>query len=151
MGYLFGIFVYLGTHHIASNWFEIFHTSPNHFLLSIRQSLSKLWCTAEGFLELTSGCNILPLSFLLLNFWKFANSCKITWNFHKRPKQSSLRKKPTWICPGYILVVSQTVQHFTSIAFRGYLFHILFIWELTISYQIDLKFCTHHRITACCL
>ena len=80
-GYLFGIFLHLGNQHITSNWFEILHTSPNHCLLSIKQSLSKLWCTSEGFLELTGGCNILPLSFLLLSFWKFANSCKITWNF----------------------------------------------------------------------
>ena len=80
-GYLFCIFVHLGTHHIASNWFEILHTSPNHCLLLIRQSMTKLWCTAEGFLELTNSCNILPLSFLLLNFWKFSNSHQITWNF----------------------------------------------------------------------
>ena len=60
---------------------SILHTSQNQCLLSIKKSLSKLWCIAEGFLGLTSGCNILPLSFLLLNFWKFANSCKITWNF----------------------------------------------------------------------
>ena len=80
-GYFFCIFVHLGTHHIASNWFEILHTSPNHCLLSIKQSLSKLWCATEGFLELTSGCNIIPLSFLLLNFWKFSNSWKIPWNF----------------------------------------------------------------------
>ena len=79
--YLFCIFVHLGNHHIASNWFEILHTSPNHCLLLIKQSLSNLWCTAERFPELTSGSNILPLSFLFLKFWKFANSHKITWNF----------------------------------------------------------------------
>ena len=79
-GYLFCIFVHLGTHHIASNWFEILHTSTNHCLLSIKQSLSKLWCATEGFLELTSGCNIIPLSFLP-EFWKFSNSHQITWNF----------------------------------------------------------------------
>ena len=123
-GYLFCIFVHLGTHHIASNWFEILHTSPNHCLLSIKQSLSKLWCTAEGFLDLTSGCNILALSFLLLNFWKFANSCKITWNFAQMSEAVFLDGKPTLNCLGYILVVFHALQDSTSIAFKGYLFCI---------------------------
>ena len=99
-------FVHLGIHHIISNWFEIFHTSPNHCLLSIKQSLSKLWCTAEGFLELTSGCNILPLSFLLLNLWKFANSHKITWNFAQMNETVFVDQKtdlelPTWHLSGF--------------------------------------------------
>ena len=134
MGYLFGIFVHLGNAHIAWNWFEIFHTSTNHCLLSIEQSLSKLWCTAEGFLELTRGCNILPLSFLLLNFWKFANSYKITWNFAPMTETVFVDEKN--FGPGYILVVLQTVQHFTSI----YSFH-----GLSLSYFVHLG--TDHIIS----
>ena len=83
-GYLFGIFLHLGNQHITSNWFEILHTSPNHCLLSIKQSLSKLWCTAERFLELTCGCSILlPLSFLpeFLKVFKFSpNHLKVCTN-----------------------------------------------------------------------
>ena len=95
--YVLCIFVHLGTHHIASNWFEILHTSPNHCLLSIKQSLSKLWCTAERFLELTCGCSILPLSFLpeFLKVWKFLqNHLKLCTN-----DRNSLRwwKNLLWI------------------------------------------------------
>ena len=118
-GYVFCIFVHLGSHHIASNWFEILRTSPNDCLLSIKQSLSKLSCIAEGLLELTSGCNILPLSFVLLNFWKFQILAKSLETLHKWPKQSSLMKKLTLNCPGYILVVLQTLQDLTFIASRA--------------------------------
>ena len=123
-GYLFCIFVHLGTHHIASNWFEILHTSPNHSLLSIKQSLSKLWCAAEGFLELTSGCNILPLSFFLLNFWKFANSCKITWNFAQMTETVFVDEKTYFELPRIHLSGFVDSPRFHLCSFQGYLFGI---------------------------
>ena len=123
-GYLFCIFVHLGTHHIVSNWFEILQTSPNHCLLSIKQSLSKLWCAAEGFLELTSGCNILPLSFLLLNFWKFANSCKITWNFAQMTETVFVDEKTYFEFPRIHLSGFADSPRFHLYSFQGYLFGI---------------------------
>ena len=123
-GYLFCIFVHLGTHHIASNWFEILHTSPNHCLLSIKQSLSKLWFTAEGFLELTSGCNILPLSFLLLNFWKFANTCKITWNFAQMTETVFVDQKTYFELARIHLSGFADSPRFHLYSFQRYLFGI---------------------------
>ena len=123
-GYLFGIFLHLGNQHITSNWFEILHTSPNDCLLSIKQILSKLWCTAEGFLELTSGCNILPLSFLLLNFWKFANSCKITWNFAQMTETVFVDQKTYFELPRIHLSGFADCPRFHLYSFQGYLFGI---------------------------
>ena len=128
MGCLFGIFVHFGTHHIASNWFEILHTSPNHCLLSIEQSLSRLWCTAEGFLELTSGCNILPLFFLLLNFWKFANSHKITCNFAQMTGTVFVYEKTYFELPRIHLSGFADCPTFHLYSFQGlslsYFFHL---------------------------
>ena len=122
--YLFCIFVRLGTRHIASNWFEILHTSRNHCLFSIKQCLSKLWCTTEGFLELTSGCNILPLSFLLLNFWKFGNSCKITWNFAQMTETVFVDEKTHFELPRIHLSGFADFPRFHLYSFQGYLFGI---------------------------
>ena len=121
-GYVLCIFVHLGTHHIASNWFEILHTSPNHCLLLIRQSLTKLWCTAEGFLELTNSCNILPLSFLLLNFWKFGNSCKITWNFAQMIETVFVDEKTYFELPRIHFSGFADPPRFHLYSFQGYLF-----------------------------
>ena len=35
----------------------------------------------ERLLEIACDCNILPLSFLSLNFWKLQKSNKMAWNF----------------------------------------------------------------------
>ena len=123
-GYVLCIFVHLGTHHIASNCFEILHTSPNHCLLLIRQSLTKLWCTAEGFLELTNSCNILPLSFLLLNFWKFGNSCKITWNFAQMIETVFVDEKTYFELPRIHFSGFADSPRFHLYSFQGYLFGI---------------------------
>ena len=123
-GYLFCIFVHLGTHHIASNWFEILHTSPNHCLFSIKQRLSKFWCTAEGFLELTSSGNILPLSFLL-NFWKFATSCKITWNFAQMTKTVFVDEKTYFELPRIPLSFFAHSPRFDLYSFQGLSFWYL--------------------------
>ena len=80
-GFLCGVFVHLATHYIVSKSFETLRTSPNHCPLMEKISLGQWWCTAESFVDFTCGSDILPLLFMYLNFWKFANSCKITWNF----------------------------------------------------------------------
>ena len=123
-GYLFCIFVHLGAPHIASNWFQILLTSLNHCLLSIKQSLSKLWCTAEGFLELTSDCNILPLSFLLLNFWKFTNFCKITWNFAQMTETVFVDEETDFELPRIYLSGFADSPRFYLYSFQCYLFGI---------------------------
>ena len=43
--------------------------------------LDHLWCTTERLLDIACDSNILPLSFLYLNFWKFQKSNKLSWNF----------------------------------------------------------------------
>ena len=80
-GLLCGIFVHLESHHIASKSFEIFPTSPNNLLLMNKLCLAHWWYTWEKLLEFTSAFNILPFSFMCLNFWKFEISYKIPWNF----------------------------------------------------------------------
>ena len=89
----FGIFVHLATPHIASKSLETLHTSPNHWLLIRELSFCLLWCTGERFLELTSASYILPVSFICLNFWKFAHSHEITWNFAKLTEPIFLYEK----------------------------------------------------------
>ena len=37
----------------------------------------------ESLLEIACHSNILPLSFLPLNFWKFQKSNKMAWNFEE--------------------------------------------------------------------
>ena len=44
-------------------------------------TLGHLWCTTERLLEIACDSNILPLSFLSLNFWKFQKSNQMAWNF----------------------------------------------------------------------
>ena len=44
-------------------------------------TLGHLWCTTERLLEIAWDSNILPLSFLSLNFWKFQKSNKMALNF----------------------------------------------------------------------
>ena len=72
---LCGIFVHLTYHHIASKSFETLHTSPIHWVLMKKLSLGHWWYCGEKSLEFTCGSNILPRSFLCLNFlevWKFS-------------------------------------------------------------------------------
>ena len=116
--FLCGVFVHLATHHIASELFETLHTSPNHCFWMKRLSLSQWWCTKERFLEFAYGFNILPLSFMCQTFWKFANSHEITWNFAQMTEQSSLIKELSWDYPVHILVLLQSLQNFTYIAFK---------------------------------
>ena len=63
-------------------------------------------------------------------------------NLHKWLKQSSSMKKPSLNCPGYILVVLETLQDFISIAFRGHLCGIFVHLGTHLYDQNDLKLCT---------
>ena len=74
-GLLCGIFVAVESHHIASESVETSHSSPNHCL-----RFGPWWCTVQRFVEFTYGSNILPLSFMWLNSWKFENCIVIAWN-----------------------------------------------------------------------
>ena len=47
----------------------------------IKLSLGHLWCTTDRLLEIAHDSNILPVSFVSLNFWKFANLHKMGWDF----------------------------------------------------------------------
>ena len=82
-GFLCGMFVHLATQHTASRSLEIFHASPNQCLFMRKLSLSQSWFSRDMFLWFTCGSNILPLSFICLNFWNFSKSSKIPWNFSK--------------------------------------------------------------------
>ena len=80
---LCGNSIVLAIHHIESNSFETFHASSNHCLLMRKLTLGHLWCTTEvvELLEIACDSNILPLSFLSLNFWKFQTLYQMAWNF----------------------------------------------------------------------
>ena len=83
MSFLFGIFVDLPAHHIKSKSLETFHTSPNHWLFIRKLSLGHAWCTRDKLVDQACTSNILPLSFICFNFWKFANLFESLWNFAK--------------------------------------------------------------------
>ena len=78
---LCGNCIVLAIHHIESNSFQTFQASSNHCLFMRKLTLGHLWCTTERLLEIACDSNILPLSFLSLNFWKFQKSHKMAWNF----------------------------------------------------------------------
>ena len=78
---LCGNSIVLAIHHIESNSFETFHASSNHCLFMRKLTLGHLWSTTERLLEIACDSNILPLSFLSLNFWKFQTSNKMAWKF----------------------------------------------------------------------
>ena len=79
-GFLCGIFDAVESHHNASESVETFHTSSNHRLEVKKLSLGQWWCTGQRVLEFTYGSNILSLSFMWLNSWKFENWIEIAWN-----------------------------------------------------------------------
>ena len=90
---LCGNSIVLAIHHIESNSFETFYSSSNHCLFMGKLTLGHLWCTTERLLEIACDSNILPLSFLSLDFWKFQKSNKKLETFHWWPKLLSLMKK----------------------------------------------------------
>ena len=92
-GFLCFYIVYVAFHHIASKSFETFHTSPNNCLLMIKVNLVHLWFSPERLLELPYGSNIMPLSFMCLNFWKYANIQQMAWNFAHLTESAVVDKK----------------------------------------------------------
>ena len=109
------------SHHIASKSFETFHTLPNDEILMIKLSLGHCWFTAEIFLQLTCGSNI---KYFLLCAWiseilKYL--MKSLETFHKWPIQYSLLKKLSLELAPIMLVLFQSLQDFTYIAFKGLL------------------------------
>ena len=124
-GYLCGIFVHLQTHLIASNWFETFRTSLIHCLLMIQLSLSARWFTADMFLNLTCGYSNLPLSFIFLKFWKFANPHKITSNFAQMTETVFVHEKTYFELPRIHLC-----GFADSPRFHRYSFQWLSLWYL---------------------
>ena len=109
------------SHHIASKSFETFHTSPNDEVLMIKLSLGHCWFTAEIFLQLTCSSKI---NYFLLCAWiseilKYL--MKSLETFHKWPTQYSLLKKLSFVLAPIMLVLFQSLQDFTYIAFKGLL------------------------------
>ena len=108
-------------HHIASKSFETFHTPPNDEVLMIKLSLGHCWFTAEIFLQLTCSSKI---NYFLLSAWiseilKYL--MKSLETFHKWSIQYSLLKKLSLECAPIMLVLFQSLQDFTYIAFKGLL------------------------------
>ena len=75
-------------------------------------SLGHLWCTTEKFLDVACDSNILPVSFVSLNFWKFSDCHEMDLNFDriKWPNLLSLMTKLSLKCPVHILVVVHNLQ-----------------------------------------
>ena len=92
-GFLCFNFVYLAVHHIASKSFETFRTSLNNCLLMIKVNLGHFLFSPERLLELPYGSNIMPLSFMCLNFWKLANIHQMAWNFAQFTDSAVVDKK----------------------------------------------------------
>ena len=107
--------------HIASKSFETFHTPPNDEVLMIKLSLGHCWFTAEMFLQLTCTSKI---NYFLLCAWiseilKYL--MKSLETFHKWPIQYSFLKKLSLELAPIMLVLFQSLQDFTYIAFKGIL------------------------------
>ena len=93
-GFLCFNFVDLAVHHIASKSFETFHPSPNNCLLIIKVSLGHLSLIPGTLLLFPYDSNIMPLSFMCLNFWKLANIHQMAWNFAHLTESAVVDKKP---------------------------------------------------------
>ena len=110
------------SHHIASKSFETFHTLPNDEVLMIKLSLGHCWFTAEMFLQLTCSSKI---NYFLLCAWiceSLKYLMKSLETFHKLSLQYSLLKKLSLELAPIMLVLFQSLQDFTYIAFKGLLF-----------------------------
>ena len=87
----------------------------------IKVILGHLWFSPERLLELPCGANIMPLSFMSLNFRKLANIHQMAWNFAHLTESAVVDKKPSLELVGHIIVVLQSQQDFTYLAFKGFL------------------------------
>ena len=125
MSFLFGIFVDLPAHHIKSKSLETFHTSPNHWLFIRKLSLGHAWCTRDKLVDQACTSNILPLSFICLNFWKFGNLFESSWNFATMTEPVCVDAKTYFHLPS---------THLTAFAeclrFHLCSFHVLSVWYL---------------------
>ena len=134
------------SHHIASKSFETFHTSPNDEVLMIKLSLGHCWFTPEIFLHLTCSSK---LNYLLLCAWiseilKYL--MKSLENFHKLSLQYLLLKKLSLELAPIMLVLFQSLQDFTYIAFKGLLCINCLHSESHLSHRNHLKLFTHRRM-----
>ena len=93
-GFLCFNFLDLAVHDIASKSFETFHTSPNNCLLMTKLSLYHFWFSPGRLLEVPYGSNILGLSLMCLNFWKYANIHQMAWNFAQLTDSAVVDNKP---------------------------------------------------------
>ena len=91
--FVIDIFVDSPAHHIKSKSLETFHTSPNHWLFNRKLSLGHAWCTRDKLVDQACTSNILPLSFICLNFWKFANLFESSWNFAEMTEPLCVKAK----------------------------------------------------------
>ena len=109
------------SHHIASKSFETFHTLPNDEVLMIKLSLGHCWFTAEIILQLTC-CS--KINYFLLSAWiseilKYL--MKSLETLDKWPIEYLLLKKLSLELAPIMLVLFQSLQDFTYIAFKGLL------------------------------
>ena len=120
-GLLFINCLHSESHHIAWKWFDTFHTLLDDEVLMIKLSLGHCWFTAEIFLQLTSSSKI---NYFLLCTWiseilKYL--MKSLETLYKWPIQCSLLKKLSLELAPIMLVLFQSLQDFTYIAFKGLL------------------------------
>ena len=109
------------SHHIASKSFETFHTPLNDEVLMIKLSLGHCWFTAEMFVDLTCSSKI---NYFLLCAWiceSLKYFMKSLETFHKWPIQYSLLKKLSLELAPIMLMLFQSLQDFTYIAFKSLL------------------------------
>ena len=121
-GILCGDFVHLAIHHIESTSFETFHASLNHCVLIRKLNFGHWWFTTEKFLQFSYVSRTLPVSFMFLNFWKFANLHELGWDFAQMIESVIVHEKSQFGVPCHILVVLQGVKDFTYIAFKGLIY-----------------------------
>ena len=108
---------------LHKNHLKLLHTSPNHWLLIRKLSFGYLWCTGERFLELTSAIERKPLTFICLNFSKFANSVEITWKFSKMIEPVFLYEKTQFGLPSTHLSAFAECPRFHLWSIQG-----LYLW-----------------------
>ena len=103
---------------LRSKALKILHASSNNCLFIKKLSLMELWCTANRFLEFTCGSHILSLRFICLNFWKFANCYKSTWNFTQMTESVFVEGKTYFGLPWTHLSALAASSWFHLYAFR---------------------------------
>ena len=133
--------------HIKSKSLETFHTSPNHWLFIRKLSLGHAWCTTDKLVDQACTSNILTLSFICLNFWKFANLFESSLKVCKNDR-TSLR----W-CKNLVWLTQHTSYCFCRVSKISpmelscpFCLVSLLICQLTMLNQNHLKLWSHYRI-----